>query len=107
MVANKHRVHILRHLVSHFLRRKVEEFAPLVSESDWVGLTWYRQVVGPSFVRSTTEGELGVFQGVFYPSIRQHFVIGSTYKSPTRQVTRQGASGTRQDLGFAYEVLTL
>jgi len=36
------------------------------------------------------------FPGVFYPSTRQPFVIASTYKSSTRQVTRQQPSPTRQ-----------
>jgi leucyl-tRNA synthetase len=37
------------------------------------------------------------FQGVFYPSGRQRWAIGRTYKSLTRQITRQKASGTRQE----------
>ena len=38
----------------------------------------------------------GGFQGWFYPSTRQRCEFGSTYKSSTRQVTRQEASVTRQ-----------
>jgi hypothetical protein len=36
------------------------------------------------------------FQGQFYPSTRQRCFFGSTYKSSTRQVTRQKPSATRQ-----------
>jgi len=36
------------------------------------------------------------FQGRFYPSGRQRVVIGRTYKSLTRQITRQEPSATRQ-----------
>jgi hypothetical protein len=38
----------------------------------------------------------GGVPGWFYPSTRQHCVIRNTYKSPTRQVTRQKASTSRQ-----------
>src|SRR6266481_2085169 len=37
-------------------------------------------------------------QGVFYPSGRQRYVISMTYRSSTRQITRQEASGTRQEM---------
>src|SRR4029077_16187686 len=40
MVANKHRVHILRHPVSHFLRRKVEEYAPGSRRREEANTTW-------------------------------------------------------------------
>jgi len=33
------------------------------------------------------------FEGWFYPSTRQRCVISVTYKSPTRQITRQEPSG--------------
>jgi hypothetical protein len=37
------------------------------------------------------------FQGMFHPSTRQPCTIARTYKFSTRQVTRQKASGTRQE----------
>jgi hypothetical protein len=43
--------------------------------------------------------QVGPFQGSFYPSTRQHSLFGSTYKSLTRQITRQEASATRQKSG--------
>jgi len=39
-------------------------------------------------------------QGVFYPSGRQRYVISMTYRSSTRQITRQEASATRQEMLF-------
>ena len=37
------------------------------------------------------------FPGVFYPSGRQRCGFAGTYKSSTRQVSRQEASGSRQE----------
>jgi len=38
------------------------------------------------------------FQGVFYPSGRQRCAFAGAYKSPTRQITRQKPSATRQEI---------
>jgi hypothetical protein len=38
------------------------------------------------------------FQGIIYPSTRQRSWFGRTYKSSTRQVSRQEASATRQEI---------
>ena len=56
---------------------------------DQVGLAWTGVMEG------WINGGRG-FQGRFYPSDRQRVVIGRTYKSLTRQITRQEPSATRQ-----------
>jgi hypothetical protein len=44
------------------------------------------------------------FPGWFYPSTRQRCVFGSTYKSSTRQITRQKASATRQEMRYVHRL---
>ena len=53
-------------------------------------------VEGDKRVRVGVGGGVG-FQGVFYPSGRQRCAFAGTYKSSTRQVSRQEASGSRQE----------
>ena len=53
-------------------------------------------VGGRTAVLMLIQWQCSASQGVFYPSGRQRWAIAGTYKSLTRQVTRQKPSTTRQ-----------